>query len=201
MRARKQWRGVVTVVPCLAVAVTALLLPSCGGGGGSGGGCSSNPAGPGCQASPSPTPPPSVTRVVSQGSYQLESKAAVAVVFTTTAAGTVGITVDWTFATNDVDIFLARGSEPCTVETLNARSCGIIATEESTSMKPEKLTVPGLAAGTYTLYVANFGDTDESVAYQVTLTSTSASSVSSATTAGVTRGAAKGALNRIIEPR
>ena len=122
-------------------------------------------------------------------------------VFTTTASGTVGVEVNWTFATNDVDIFLVRGNDPCTVETFNDRSCGFIATEESPSMKPERLTVPNLAAGTYTLYVANFGDTDESVAWQVTLTSTSANSASSATTANVRRGAKKGTLNRIHELR
>jgi hypothetical protein len=129
------------------------------------------------------------------------SKHVAPVVFTTTAAGSVAITVDWTFATNDVDIFLARGSEPCTLQTFNDRSCGFIATEESLSMKPEKLTIPSLAAGTYSLYIANFGDTDESVAWQVTLTSTSASAASVATTATVQRNAAKGALSRILEPR
>jgi hypothetical protein len=142
-----------------------------------------------------------VTRVVSQGSGSLEANVFSPVVFTTTAAGTVAIEVNWTFASNDVDIYLARGADPCSEETFNNRTCGFIATEESSSMKPEKLTVPGLAAGTYTLYVANFGDTDESVAYQVTLTSTSASSVSSATTATVQRGAAKGTLGRIPELR
>jgi hypothetical protein len=45
------------------------------------------------------------------------------------------------------------------------------------------------------------GDTDESVSWQVTLTSASASSASSATTATVRRGAAKGPLNRTRELR
>ena len=141
-----------------------------------------------------------MTRVISSGSGSLDADSVAPVVFTTTASGTVGVEVNWTFATNDVDIFLARGNEPCTLETFNDRSCGFIATEESASMKPERLTVPNLAAGTYTLYVANFGDTDESVAYQITLTSASASA-SSATTATVRRGAAKGTLHRTVELR
>jgi hypothetical protein len=87
------------------------------------------------------------------------------------------------------------------VQRRHRRTCAFVATEESPTLKPERLTVPNLAAGTYTLYVANFGDTDESVAWQVTLTSTSASSASSATTANVRRGAAKGRLNRIHELR
>jgi hypothetical protein len=195
MSARKPWGGGHAVLLCLTVVAAALVLPSCGGGGA--GGCAANPAGPGCQPSASPSPT-QVTRVVSQGNRALGSKFLAPVVFTTTAAGTVAVEVNWTFATNNVDIFLARGSEPCTLQTFNNRSCGFIATEESTSMKPEKLTVTGLAAGTYTLYVGNYGASDESVAYQVTLTSTSASSASAAT---VQRNAAQGPLNRILEPR
>jgi hypothetical protein len=142
-----------------------------------------------------------VTRVIAQGSGSLEADTVAPLVFTTTAAGVVGVTVDWTFATNDIDIYLTRGSDPCTLETFNNRTCGFIATEESPSMKPEKLSVSGLAAGTYTLYVANFGDTDESVAYQVTLTSTSASSASSAMSYAIPRAAAKASLNRKLELR
>jgi hypothetical protein len=198
MNLRKQYGGSLAVLACLLIAAAALVLPSCG----SDKPCSSNPTGPGCVASPTPPPPPAqVTRVVSQGSDTLESETLGAVVFTTTTSGTVGVEVNWTFATNDVDIYLTRGHDPCTEETFNNRSCGFIATEESPSLKPERLTVPNLAAGTYTLYVANFGDTDESVAWQVTLTSASASSTSSATTATVPRSAAKGTLNRILELR
>jgi hypothetical protein len=195
MNKRKPWDGGPAILPCLALALAALMLPGCGK-------CKSTD--PSCSSSPSPTPPPppvQVTRVVASGSGSIQSKFVAPVVFTTTASGTVGIEVNWTFATNDVDIFLTRGNDPCTVDTLNARSCGIIATEESTSMKPERLSVPNLAAGTYTLYIANFGDRDESVAYQVTLTSASAGSGPSATTATVQRGAAKGTLNGILEPR
>jgi hypothetical protein len=189
MNARKQYGGGLAVLPCLVIAMIAIGLSGCGDK---------------VVTPPTPTPPPpptSVTRVVSQGSGPLGSVTVAPVVFVTTASGAIGIEVNWTFATNDVDIFLARGSEPCTLETFNNRSCGFIATEESASMKPEKLTVPSLAAGAYTLYVANYGDTDESVAYQVTLTSTSASSASAATTATVQRSGAKGTLNRILDPR
>jgi hypothetical protein len=190
MSARKQWGGGLAVAPCLVIATIAVGLSGCGGD------KVVNPT------APTPTPTPAaVTRVVSQGSGPLGSVTVAPVVFITTASGAIGIEVNWTFATNDVDIFLARGSEPCTLDTFNNRSCGFIATEESASMKPEKLTVPSLAAGTYTLYVANHGDTDESVAYQVTLTSASASSASAATTATVSRSAEKGTLSRMLEPR
>jgi hypothetical protein len=198
MKVRKEWGGELAVLACLAVVMAALTLPSCGGGGGSGGGCGANPAGPGCTPATT-TPPPPVTRVVTQGSDTLESETIGGVVFTTTATGTIGLEVNWTFASNDVDIYLARGNDPCTDDTFENRSC-FIASEESTSMKPEKLSVPNLAAGVYTLYVANFGDTDESVAWQVTLTSASAGSVSAATRTGL-RSVKKAPAKGILEPR
>jgi hypothetical protein len=147
--------------------------------------------------SPSPSPPP-VTRstVIGDASFALGSRVVIPVTFATTASGTLEVTVDWTFASNDVDIFVARGSEPCTLETFNNRSCGFIATEESTTLKPEKLTIPNFAAGSYTLYVANFGATDESASYHLVLTTTSAASVRSVST-GAT--ANKGRVNRIGE--
>ena len=196
MSARNQREFGLAAFASVALAA-ALILPGCGGGGG--GGCGENPTGPSCGPSPSPTPPPAVTRVISQGSGSLGRRTVGPVVFTTTATGSVGITVDWTFATNDVDIFVARGADPCTLETFNNRTCGFVASEESPSMKPEKLTVPGVAPGTYTLYVGNYGETDESVAYQVTLTSASGTSVSWAG-ATVTRSAAKGTMGRLLPP-
>jgi hypothetical protein len=169
--------------PLYAVLIL-MALPACGG--------SSNPV---TSSSPSPTPPP-VTRsaVIDDDAFAVPSKFAVPDVWTTTSTGTVEVTVDWTFATNDVDIFVARGSEPCTLQTLNNRTCGFVATEESTTMKPEKLSMPNLAAGTYTLYVVNFGSTDESVACHIVLTTTSAASVRTVTTGGAAR---KGSVNGI----
>lgn len=192
MNARKQWGGGLGLLPCLAVVLASVVPQGCGGG-------SNTPT---AVPTPAPTPTPApVTRVISQGSGSLGRLTVSPVLFTTTAAGTVNISVDWTFASNDVDIFLARGSEPCTLQTFNNRTCGFVATEESVTMKPEKLTVQGLAAGSYTLYILNAGNTDESVAWQVTLTSASASFVPSASSASVRGGTAKAALHRMLDAR
>ena len=91
--------------------------------------------------------------------------------FTTTATGTIGVTVDWTFATNDIDVYLARGTTTCSLEQFNSRQCTWLGSAESTTAKPERLSVPNLAAGPYTLYVVNWGNTQESMSYQITLTS------------------------------
>jgi len=145
--------------------------------------------------SPPPTPTPApVTRQIHDDAFAVPSDSVVSDTFATTSSGTLEVTVDWTFASNDVDIFIARGNEPCTLETFNNRSCGISATEESTTLKPEKLTIPNFAAGSYTLYVANFGARDESVACHIVLTTASAASARSAPARGA---AAKGPVNRI----
>jgi hypothetical protein len=159
----------------LVAAVLAFVVVSGCGGNGTPGGPSSPP--------PTPTPPPT-TNVIMEGSSTLGASTVAPVVFTTVSAGTLELIVDWTFAANDVDIFLARGDSPCTLETFNDRSCGFVATEESFTMKPERLRTTSLAAGTYSLYVANFGDIDESVSWQVLLTTAFGSAASAPVTAG-----------------
>lgn len=171
----------------------AALLAACGGGGGS---LATTPT-----ILPTPAPAP-VSTVISQGSGSVPSKNVAPVTFSTTATGTLGVTVDWTFPSNDVDIFIVRGTAPCTLTTFNNRTCGFIATSESTTQKPEKLSINNLAAGAYTLYVGNFGSSDESVAWQIVLTTglgTSGSSLSGSGVGGPV--GAKGALDRVLDPR
>jgi hypothetical protein len=73
------------------------------------------------------------------------------------------VTVDWTFATNDIDVALVRGS--CTFEQLEASQCNVVAFAVGTTAKPERVRASG-AAGTYTLFVENTGPTDDSASYQ-----------------------------------
>jgi len=131
---------------------------------------------------PPPPPPPPAPVVVGQGGGSLEAGfvgrgAAV----TTTRPGTLDATVDWTFATNDVDAIIVRGD--CSFDQFEAEQCPILAVAAGTA-KPEKLTVSGAAVGTYTLFIENTGPTDESVTYQIVLTA-SASSVSVANPSGL----------------
>jgi len=145
------------VILCVVGSV-ALLLADCGG--------SNSSTGP----SPTPAPTP-VTNVIFSGGEAIASKFILYYPFTTTATGTIGVLVDWTFATNDVDIYLARGTVPCSLEQFNNRQCTWLGSAESTTAKPERLSVPNLAAGPYTLYIVNFGNTQESMSFQITLTS------------------------------
>ena len=76
--------------------------------------------------------------------------------FTTTASGTVGVLMDWTLPANDIDIYLGRGTAPCSLEQINSVQCPWVGSAESKTAKPERLSVPNLAAGPYILYIANF---------------------------------------------
>lgn len=152
--------------------------------------------------SPSPSPSPlSVTNVIHSDSFAVGIKTVVSDPFTTTAMGTLEVTVDWTFAANDVDIFLARGTDACTLETFNNRTCGFLATAESLTLKPEKLTIANLTAGAYTLYVANYGATNESVGCQIVLTSGATAGAPSVHSLSAGRAAAKGMVKQVVAER
>jgi uncharacterized protein YfaP (DUF2135 family) len=117
--------------------------------------------------------------VVSSGSGTIGSETLGYIQFTTTAGGRLDITVDWTFASNDLDIALVKGF--CTEDQFLDGSCNPLAITESETAKPEKLSVPSTTAGQYTLYVANFGDRDESISYQAVLTASATGASAGAT--------------------
>jgi hypothetical protein len=99
--------------------------------------------------------------------------------FATTETGSLEATVDWTYGTNDIDVYLARGS--CTFEQFVQEQCTIVASATSSTAKPERARLANQPAGTYTFLAANFGPDDESIAYQVVFTpGTSAASAAAA---------------------
>lgn len=153
---------------CLLSAALAASLAACGGG--------SSPTTPTPTPTPVPTPPP--PQVVAQGSDTLEAEFTGRLAFTTTRAGMLEATVDWTYATNDVDVALVQGD--CSFEQAVAQQCTVLAFSVSTTAKPEKITASNAAAGTYTLFIENTGPGDESVAFQVVLTPTTAAAPPSA---------------------
>jgi hypothetical protein len=88
--------------------------------------------------------------------------------FTTSRAGALDATVDWTHATSDLDVYLVRGN--CTGDQFLAEQCTIAAFSESTTAKPEKIHADAAAAGTYTLFIANASESEERISFQVVLT-------------------------------
>ncbi|HET7293127.1 MAG TPA: hypothetical protein VFM88_11930 [Vicinamibacteria bacterium] len=148
----------------LLTAVLALALPGCGGGGGGG--------------SSSPTAPSTPTRrAIGNVNFQVlgtnEARRLGLIVdaflqeisITGTAANPLEMIADWTFASNDIDIVLFRGS--CTPQAFIAQSCTELAATTSTTTKPERLVVSNVAPGGYTIAIVNFGPTNESGVLQV----------------------------------
>lgn len=147
-------------------------------------------------SAPPPPPPAPVTRVIAERSGLIPVRRLATVPFTADTAGSIGVTVDWTFGTNDVDFYLTRGTDPCTADQLNTSRCPFLDVANSPTAKPERLSVPNLAAGPYTVYVGNLGPTDESFAIQITLTSTPGAATAS--TSNTRFGSVNKTLNQII---
>jgi hypothetical protein len=165
-----------------------LSMAACGG--------SNSPTAPAVQTATA-TPPPPVSTVVAQGGFAglPVAQAWASPPFTTTSAGRLEVTVDWTFARTDLDVYVLRGTVAnCTIAQFNARQCDLAAFSESVTAKPEKVTVASAPAGTYTILVANWGPDQESFSYQAVSTS----GASAATSHSQGQPQKSGALRRIV---
>ena len=97
-------------------------------------------------------------------------------VFTTTEPGNLVVTVDWSSAENSIVLELYQGT--CTVgDILEDRLTGtcsdatlVAIADEVPAVKPNVLTAPNLAAGTYTLMIEYFGETGSQTPETVTFT-------------------------------
>lgn len=157
-----------TVVAILGV-LTAAGHWGCGGG--------SGPSAPTVVATPTPAPTPAPPVVLLQGNFALEADFfAILRTVTAPSSGVLEMTTDWTFARNDVDIVLARGS--CTVAMIEADTCDIVAFTESLTAKPERLRI-NVTAGVYTPLVVNWGPDDESGAVQIVFTANATAAAAS----------------------
>lgn len=147
------------VAPVAAAAAALALVIACGGGDGS-------PTTPVTTTPTTTLPPPSV---VLQDSHSIEASWLYWWYFTTSRTGTIDATIDYTYVTNQIVVWIAKGS--CPGESLAANQCDIAATSFAGS-KPRKVSVTGAAAGSYTLLIGNAGPQDDSVSFQVVLTPT-----------------------------
>jgi hypothetical protein len=173
MKSRNFRPGSRAVLPVLALATVAIGLTGCDGNGPCG-----NPAAI-CTPPPTTLPPAPVKTVLKEGSIgSLPVDYVAGQYFSTSATGTIDVTVDWTFAENTVHVWLAKGQ--CSFEQFEADTCQYATQSLVSRPKPRVLSVPAAAAGNYTLIVANWGPKDESLSYQIVLTS-----VSGASAAGV----------------
>ena len=143
--------------------------------------CNSTPTAPGCI--PPPTTPPAQTRaIIYTGSCTDVGVNYLCFVdpFTTAQKGDLDITVDWTFPEDIIAALVSKGS--CTIDQINASQCTLISSsQESATPKPRVITITGVAAGTYQLYVGNRGPRTETLSVQVGLTTPGTAGSSAAT--------------------
>jgi hypothetical protein len=85
------------------------------------------------------------------------------------------VTVDWTFAENDIDVGVFNGD--CSFEQFMGSQCTLVAISASITDKPERIS-GSAPAGTHTLFLENVGPGDETLSYQVVLTPSASASAS-----------------------
>lgn len=144
------------------VLLVAAGLPACGGGDGGGGGGGIT----------QPPPPSTVTTTLPTFTFQNVGAGTLAFTdVTVNGTGTLSGTADWTFAANDLDIYATATS--CSATNVNnlQSGCAAIGRTTSVSSKPERLTV-NVSAGSYRLWIANFGPGAESGTLQLSATVT-----------------------------
>jgi hypothetical protein len=167
----------VNLLRHVAVVVMMAALAGCNGDEDN---CSTNPSAAGCPPPPTTQPPCTQSNLFQSGTPTPPLSAVYAPTVTTTSAGRLDLTVDWTFATSPVGFWVVR--PPCGIDQLNARTCDfVVRSEPATTPKPRRASsASGLAAGTYQLIVGNLGNQNESVSAQIILSSASCPAVTSA---------------------
>ncbi len=133
-----------------------------------GGGCGENPSSP-----PPPTPAPApVTTTLGQGTYQGPSGATGPIAtITLNQAGTVATTLRWTFASNDVDLFVVSGTT-CSTHVNGVPTgagCTILCQDVGTTGTTATCSYNS-TTGTALVWATNYGATAESGTWIVTLT-------------------------------
>ena len=158
-------RNVATLVLAL------LALPYWGCGGSS----SSSPSTP----TAAPTPVPCVQSTLFQGQGEIPPSTLLSLDVAVPTAGRLDLTADWTFAANNVGLYLVQGS--CTLAQFNARTCNFLGRFETT-VKPKRGSVT-VTPGTYTVLLANFGSQQDAGVVQVILSTGSCPAVAAAASA------------------
>jgi hypothetical protein len=86
--------------------------------------------------------------------------------FTTTTTGRIDVTLDWTFPTSPIGMYLIRTG---TCDFSQFDSCPFLIRSDPSLTKPRKASAENVTPGSFELLVVNFSPNDESLAGQVLL--------------------------------
>jgi hypothetical protein len=136
----------------VAVAVLAAGLTACGGG----------------TTTPDTTTSTVTTSLPTQPFANLAASEVAFAEVTINGTGVLTGTADWTFASNDIDIYVTAPSCRAT-DIVELANCQAVGRTTAVSTKPERLTV-NVTQGNYRVWVANFGPGSESGTLQMTAT-------------------------------
>lgn len=136
----------------IAVTVLGAGLSACGGG----------------TTSPDDTTSTVTTTLPTQPFANLPAGAVAFAEVTINGTGVLTGTADWTFASNDIDVYVTSPS--CRAgDILELANCQAVGRTTAVTTKPERLTV-NVTQGNYRVWVANFGPSSESGTLQMTAT-------------------------------
>jgi hypothetical protein len=142
-------RRFVTVV---TVAALAAGLAACGGG----------------TTTPDTDTSTVTTTLPTQPFANLPAGAVAFAEITINGTGSLTGTADWTFASNDIDVYVTAPSCRAT-DIVELTGCQAVGRTTAVTTKPERLTV-NVTQGNYRVWVANFGPSAESGTLQMTAT-------------------------------
>jgi hypothetical protein len=136
-----------------------LPLPGCGGGSGGGNGGANVTGSTEVKRS-----------IITEHGWGLDPLAfdAVDISITGAGSGTVDATVEWTFASDDVDIYVTATA--CTPEMFANERCAYKAKADGETTKPERVSFSVSGGDTYRFWIVNFGPQRESGTFVAGLT-------------------------------
>jgi hypothetical protein len=157
MLTKKSAISTTTAFAMLACVVSVSLLTGC-----------KNTNGPTGDPTPTPVPQPTTSVLVQPTITGLRPGFGDFLDFNVPSTGTLDAEFSWTFASNDVDIYLTTPSCP-SVAALTGGGCTILASDQ-TLQKPARFSFNVTQSGGARFWVVNFGPTNESGSGTVRLT-------------------------------
>jgi hypothetical protein len=121
--------------------------------------------------SPVPTPTPNLTTTLPAVSFSnVDINGAFSTDVNLTVSGSMTVVADWTYTTDDVDVYVTDMSCDRAEARLAGQFCTLLGKADTYGVKPKRLTM-NVTPATYRVFIANFGLTAaESATLQISIT-------------------------------